>query len=442
MSHELRTPLNAIIGYAELLDLGIAGSLTVEQRKQITRIRDSARHLLGLVNEVLDLSKVEAGRLMVHNRAAPVTDSLEAAFALVQPIAEARGVRLVRRCDHEEMLYDGDEDRVRQILVNLLNNAVKFTSLGGEIVASCSLAQHPDSGARLMGAGPWVCLHVADNGMGIPANRLSTIFDPFVQVQGGHTRTTDGSGLGLTISRRLARLMGGDLTVRSEEGKGSSFTLWLREANAVQREAAKWRAESPDTAARLQGLSDVGMVLLRELPSLVDSFVDRLRAEPIVPGAESVRQTQLADHISAHVADLSVMLMAIEEARGQPSRLLADGNDIQACLADRHGAQRARLGFTANAMDREWAVLREEIHRVIHRASKTVTETAMNEAMLMIDRFLDQARESSVRSLNRALEDAAQERSEAEARDEAEVRRLIVKPALGKSGDDAIESTV
>jgi hypothetical protein len=319
--------------------------------------------------------------------------------------------------------------------VNLLNNAVKFTALGGEVVASCELVQHPDSGARVLGAGPWVCIHVADNGIGIPADRISSIFDPFVQVQGGKTRPSDGSGLGLTISRRLARLMGGDLTVRSEEGKGSSFTLWLREATAAQREAARWRAESPATAARLQGLSDIGAALLRELPALVDGFVDRLRAEPIVPGAESVRQTQLADHIAAHVADLSVMLMAIEEARGQPSRLLADGADIQTSIAERHGAQRARLGFTPNALAREWSVLREEIQRVIHRAANNVPELAIGEAMLMIDRFLEQARETSARAMARSTEHAQIER------DEVAARRMVVRPADSRTGS-AIEADI
>ncbi|HEY3257889.1 MAG TPA: ATP-binding protein, partial [Gemmatimonadaceae bacterium] len=285
MSHELRTPLNAVIGYSDLLDLGITGSLTSEQRQQIVRIRDSARHLLGLVNEVLDLSKVEAGSLAVHNRAARATDAFDAALALVQPVAEARGIQLQRGSLDADILYEGDEDRVRQILVNLLNNAVKFTQSGGQVTVTCALHVRPESGARLSGAGPWICLHVSDTGIGIPSDRISAIFDPFVQVEGGHTRSIDGSGLGLTISRRLARLMGGDLTVKSEEGKGSSFTLWLREASAAEREAAQWREESPDTAARLQGLSDIGNAMLRDLPALVDSFVDRLRAEPIVPGA-------------------------------------------------------------------------------------------------------------------------------------------------------------
>jgi len=404
MSHELRTPLNAVIGYSELLDLGIAGSLTSEQHKHISRIRDSARHLLGLVNEVLDLAKVEAGRLSVLNQAARASEAADAAFTLVQPAAEARGIALEARCADAEVLYEGDPDRVRQILLNLLNNAVKFTQPGGHIITECGVARRPDPQARVNQEVASVFIRVSDTGVGIPRDRIVSIFDPFVQVEGGHTRSSDGSGLGLTISRRLARLMGGDLTVQSEPGKGSMFTLWLREATSAQREAARWRAESPDAAARLQGLSDVGRALLRDLPSLNEAFVERLRGEAIVPGALSLRSSQLADHVATYVADIASMLAAIEEARGQPSRLIADGAEIQSHVADRHGAQRARLGWTPETLRREWAILREEIERLVHRAASAVSERATAEALIVLERFLEQGEECSIRALMRATE--------------------------------------
>src|SRR5436190_5239562 len=369
MSHELRTPLNAVIGYSELLDLGIAGSLTTEQRKQVGRIRDSARHLLGLVNEVLDLSKVEAGKLGVQMRAARIGDALDAALSLVQPAADVRGVAITTRGQDCATMYEGDEDRVRQIVLNLLNNAVKFTQPGGTITVECGVAGHADPAAKMTPAGPFAFVRVTDTGVGIPHDRMAAIFDPFVQVVGGHTRPSDGSGLGLTISRRLARLMGGDLVAHSESGHGSQFTLWLREANSAQREAARWRAESPDAAARLQGLGEVGRALLRELPALVDGFVERLRHECIVPGAPTLRGSQLADHIMPYVADIAGMLTAIEEARGQPTRLVADGADIQLYVAEKHGAQRARLGWTADTMRLEWSILQEEIERLVRRTS-------------------------------------------------------------------------
>jgi signal transduction histidine kinase len=207
MSHELRTPLNAVIGYADLLELGISGPLNAEQRHQIARIRTSGRHLLGLVNEVLDLSKVEAGRLSLEPTVARVGQTADAALSLVQPVAESRGIRLTGQCLGDvDALYEGVEDRVRQVLVNLLNNAVKFTEAGGTVTIECGVTKRPDQEARVTG-GPWVYLRVTDTGCGIPRDHLLTIFDPFVQVESGHTRQNDGSGLGLTISRRLARLM-------------------------------------------------------------------------------------------------------------------------------------------------------------------------------------------------------------------------------------------
>ena len=403
MSHELRTPLNAIIGYAELLDLGIHGSLNEEQHKQVLRVRQSARHLLGLVNEVLDLAKVEAGTLAVNNQPSRADEVMDAAIALVQPIAENRGVDLAVHCDDPDLVFDGDSERVRQILVNLANNAVKFTAAGGRVLVRCSIEPRPDPAARLSGSGPWVCVCVTDTGIGIPSDRLTSIFDPFVQVEGGRTRTSEGSGLGLTISRRLARLMGGDLTVKSQTGKGSAFTLWLREASAAQREAAQWRAESPAVAARLHGLSDVGHMLLRDLASIVENFVARLRDEAVVPGAESLRTSQLGDHAAAYVADVATLLAAIEEARGKPSPLVADSGDIQLFIAEKHGQQRARLGWTPRSLHREWTVLAEEIGRVVRRASKQMHDRAAPEALVILERLIEQANERSGRALERAL---------------------------------------
>ena len=401
MSHELRTPLNAVIGYSELLGLGIAGQLNDDQQQQIIRIRDSARHLLGLVNEVLDLSKVEAGRLSVHNRASRIADAIDAALALVQPAAEAKGITLTQEAPAVDVQYHGDDDRVRQILVNLVNNAVKFTPSGGNVSIRCAVTERASGNALVTGAGRIVAVSVEDNGIGIPSDRIASIFDPFVQVEGGKTRSQDGSGLGLTISRRLARLMGGDLTVSSTLGKGSTFTLWLCEANASERDAARWRAEAPDTAARLQGLADLGAILLRDLPALVTAFVSRLRSEPIVQNVQWLRTSQIADHVAAYIADVASTFTAIEEARGQPSRLIRDGTDIQVAIAERHGAQRARLGWTPNILNREWTILREEVERVIRRNSVSVADRAVQEALVMLQRFLEQGEEASLRAFTR-----------------------------------------
>ncbi len=401
MSHELRTPLNAIIGYSELLDLGIGGELTNQQREQVSRITTSGRHLLSLVNEVLDLAKVEAGRLSVHSEAARVDDAVQSALTLVQASAANRGVHLEARECPDGLLFDGDPDRVRQILVNLLGNAVKFTPPGGAVSVHCEMVQEPDYETRLPGRGPWLVIRVSDTGIGIPRGRISSIFDPFVQVEVGKTRTAEGSGLGLTISRRLARLMGGDLTVVSQPGSGSTFSLWLNEAATQQREVAVWRAESLDAAARLAGFSDVAASLLRELPSLCNAFVDRLRAEAIIPNTDSLRAAQLADHLVCYVADVATLLNALEEARGQPSKFVEESVELHELIAEKHGRDRARLGCTADIVRREWRIVREEVERVIRRAAGVLPRGNLSEVLIAADRLLESGEDASVRALMR-----------------------------------------
>lgn len=408
MSHELRTPLNAVIGYADLLDLGIAGALNAEQRHQVARIRTSGRHLLGLVNEVLDLSKVEAGALSLQPTVARVGQTADAALALIQPLAESRGIRLSLHClGDTDAMYEGDEDRVRQVLVNLLNNAVKFTEPGGSVSMECGVATQPDVEARLVG-GPWVYLRVTDTGCGIPRDQLLRIFDPFVQVDSGHTRHNDGSGLGLAISRRLARLMKGDLTVHSEVGKGSTFTLWVPSASQAARAKAKLRAATPATAARLAGLAEIGEALVRELEPLLSGFVNKLRADPATPRAGSLGFAQLADHLGTFVADVGAMLIAVEETAGQPSALIADGSDIQRLVSERHGAQRARLGWSNEALKREWRVLDEEIEDAIRRRTHAMPEATLTEALSLIRHFIEQSKEISCRAHARAQQEASE----------------------------------
>ncbi|MEO5580635.1 MAG: ATP-binding protein, partial [Gemmatimonadaceae bacterium] len=228
MSHELRTPLNAVLGYSELIELGLSGPLTDEMREQIGRIRASAKHLLSLVNDILDLAKVEAGRLVVESAPASIDGEIASAISLVQPQAAAKGLDLSLQADgNESLVFVGDTERVRQILVNLLSNAVKFTQSGGQISVEAGTTPSPGEGTRLPARRDYVFVRITDTGDGIVEEKLAGIFEPFVQADAGTTRSREGSGLGLTISRRLARLMGGDLTVRSQVGSGSAFTLWL-----------------------------------------------------------------------------------------------------------------------------------------------------------------------------------------------------------------------
>ncbi len=229
MSHELRTPLNAIGGYAQLLELGIRGPVTAEQREDLGRIQRSQRHLLGLVNEVLNYAKLETGTVHYEVTDVRVRDALLSAEALVAPQARAKGLALAAVDgpavgDGHPLAVRADPEKLRQVLVNLLSNAVKFTAPGGRVTASgAAVSDGAGDGAR-------VAIRVHDTGIGIAADQLGRIFEPFVQVRADPTRTTEGTGLGLAISRDLARGMGGDLTAESTPGVGSTFTLTLPSA--------------------------------------------------------------------------------------------------------------------------------------------------------------------------------------------------------------------
>ena len=221
MSHELRTPLNAIGGYAELLEMGIRGPVTPEQLEDLHRIQSSQRHLLGLINEVLNYAKLETGTVSYDIEDVIVREAMVAAESLVAPQARAKGLTLVTAECSSDIVARADPEKLRQILVNLLSNAVKFTDSGGRVEMTCSADEER------------VRLHIRDTGIGIPADKLHVIFDPFVQVRGDLARQHEGTGLGLAISRDLARAMGGDLTVVSTLRVGSTFTLVLPRARAA-----------------------------------------------------------------------------------------------------------------------------------------------------------------------------------------------------------------
>ena len=215
MSHELRTPLNAIAGYAELLELGMRGPISDQQREAIQRIRRSQEHLLGIVNDILMFSKTENGRLPLNLESIRVSAAIESVHFLVEPLLSRNEIRLeIEECAGN-MAVLADRDRLHQILVNLISNAAKFSARGGLVKVRCEVREH------------LVALLVEDEGPGIREDLQEAIFEPFVQLSTGLTRTAGGSGLGLPISRELARLMGGDVAVVSAEGTGSTFTLTL-----------------------------------------------------------------------------------------------------------------------------------------------------------------------------------------------------------------------
>jgi signal transduction histidine kinase len=227
MSHELRTPLNAVGGYAELLELGVHGPVTAAQRTALGRIQRSQKHLLGLINEVLNYARLEAGRVRYDVGDVALGPALAGVEALVAPQVRAKGLALaVAPCDAgpdgRPLLVRADAEKLGQILLNLLSNAVKFTDAGGRITVACR--------ARHAGAGPVVDVAVADTGVGIAADQLEHVFEPFVQVGRALNSPGEGTGLGLAISRDLARGMGGDLAAESAPGAGSTFTLTLPRA--------------------------------------------------------------------------------------------------------------------------------------------------------------------------------------------------------------------
>ena len=215
MSHELRTPLNAIGGYVELIEMGIRGPVTEEQREDLRRIRASQHVLLRLVEDVLDVAKLETGRVHLDLSNVRVHDVLAGVVALVFPQLLAKSLRYQYRPCDPTLTVHADRERLQQIILNLLTNALKFTPNGGAITLSVQTT--PDH----------ALIRVADSGRGIPGERLDDIFDAFVRVDSGFARPTEGAGLGLTISRSLSRAMGGDITVESALGEGSVFTLRL-----------------------------------------------------------------------------------------------------------------------------------------------------------------------------------------------------------------------
>jgi len=213
MSHELRTPLNAIIGFTRIVMRRSQGDLEPKQYENLDKILASGQHLLALINAILDLAKVEAGRIEINAREMALTSVLEQCIRTIEPLVKS-DTQVSRRFEHGLPIMVVDDEKLRQILINLLSNAVKFTPTGCiEVRASTR-----DGSVQIA---------VADTGIGIAANKLDAIFEEFEQADATSTRVYGGTGLGLAISRRLARLMRGDIHVESAVGEGSTFTLTL-----------------------------------------------------------------------------------------------------------------------------------------------------------------------------------------------------------------------
>ena len=224
MSHELRTPLNSIIGFAELLKDGVAGELTKTQQEHATLIHDGGQHLLAVINDILDLSKVEAGRMDFEPAELGLASRLNASLAMLREKALKRRVQLALEIEPGLETIQADERKFKQVLYNLLSNAIKFTPVGGRVGVAAKRARRADDTGREFEA---VEIAVEDTGIGIAAEDLARLFQPFMQFDASLARRHEGAGLGLAMVKRLVELHGGGVEVASEVGKGSRFSFWL-----------------------------------------------------------------------------------------------------------------------------------------------------------------------------------------------------------------------
>jgi signal transduction histidine kinase len=401
MSHELRTPINAVIGYAELLDMGITGPVTEDQQRQLQRIRASSAHLLALVNDVLDLSKVEAGRMTVEHERVAVAPVVAEGVALVEGEAATRELLLENACGDPGATFFGDADRVRQIIVNLLSNAVKFTPPGGRITVAEGVSGRADAAADVSAEGPWRWVSVRDTGIGMERDELDRIFRPFMQAESGHTRRTGGTGLGLTISRQFARLMGGDLTVDSEKGNGSTFTLWLPIApSAASREGAVPVGAAERVEAAPAGVFEVGALAHRRVLPISEAFCRRVRGA-LAEETESMDDGEILDHAPIFISDLAGQLMKLGRD-GIETANLREATEVQCLIAKEHGADRARRGWTAHALEREFEILRHALLELVGEGAGEPHSIDAPAVTAVIDRLVRSSRSESLRSFRAA----------------------------------------
>jgi hypothetical protein len=341
----------------------------------------------------------------IQSEEVPIGPVVEAALDLIRPLTEGRALSLSKTCDGSvNARFVGDVDRARQIVVNLLSNAVKFTPDGGRVRVHCGQSDVGDP-RIIAGTGPWTCVRVEDTGIGIDPAAAEQLFEPFIQADTGYTRAQEGSGLGLAISRRLARLMGGDLTVDSRPGEGSAFTLWLptpaQTGEPVDAEPAN--EELLRHRERVRGVSPIGKRLLQDVSAIAESYVQRLRQMRLVPHVAELSDSVLQDHIASLVADLAQTLVLLEDAGGDGVELLRDGSAIQRTIADRHGLQRQRIGWTDQALDAEFDILGDVIEAVARVAAQEDPAADADRAMELVSGFLQQVLRGSVRTYRMAV---------------------------------------
>jgi len=273
MSHELRTPLNSILGFADLLERQRKDSLSDNQLKQVKAIQRSGEHLLQLINDILDLSKIEAGKTELELQTVVIHNLCNQCLRMVQPRADKKRIALSLELDYQVERAQLDERRVRQILINLLSNAIKFTPEEGKV----KLSGHLRYGSQLLeesrldhspinDSTPYLCLEVSDTGIGIPQEKQALLFRPFQQLDSSLTRRHEGTGLGLALTKRLAELHGGTISVESEENQGSVFRVWLP---LTERRSEKEQAEA--TVSKEGAADEIDRPLGQDNPDAGDS---------------------------------------------------------------------------------------------------------------------------------------------------------------------------
>jgi PAS domain S-box-containing protein len=304
MSHELRTPMNAIIGYSEMLAEDAEDEGHDEMIPDLEKINSAGKHLLALINDILDLSKIEAGRMDLYLERFDLRHMLDEAAATVSPLIAKNDNRLVTEFADDIGVVRADLTKLRQSLFNLLSNAAKFTE-GGTITLGAVRERRED--------GDWICLSVSDTGIGIREDKLGAVFEEFSQADDSTTRDYGGTGLGLPISRRFCRMMGGDITVASELGKGTTFTIELpAQIDALEAAKAATRPQRPDSAATPVGPRPI--LVVDDDPDSRDLLRRSLQSEgfEVVTASNGEEGLELARELKPSLITLDVLMPSMD----------------------------------------------------------------------------------------------------------------------------------